>query len=328
MTRARTRRAISIGAALGLGLAACAPTRSGTTWADDRDEGLAFRPAVRLRAPAPPAGPAPERISPGPRQDPDEVARALELELLRFSARRRALSAELGLTTGWPEALRRAWRDLVDELAAGLRLDPGALGRRVLVQARVAVEAELELTVRRHGPAPRALERDIGALYVRIATHMRRARPADSTRPRPEGTPQLVWPVSPLIVTSPFGYRRDPILGKSRVRFHAGVDLGGRRGDLVVSAGTGRVIGAGWKGGHGRTVTVQHPGGLVSRYAHLSQILVPLGAEVDAGSPLGLMGSSGRSTGPHLHFELRRGSVPVDPLELVGGQRAPYAARR
>ena len=101
----------------------------------------------------------------------------------------------------------------------------------------------------------------------------------------------------------------------------------GQRGDLVVSAQNGRVIEAGWKGGHGRSVTVQHAGGYVTRYAHLARILVKVNDNLDAGSPVGLMGSSGRSTGPHLHFEVKRGAVPLDPLEVLAGPAHSLARR-
>jgi murein DD-endopeptidase MepM/ murein hydrolase activator NlpD len=90
------------------------------------------------------------------------------------------------------------------------------------------------------------------------------------------------------------------------------------------------VISAGWLGGHGRTVVIQHPGGYQTVYAHMRQIMIPMGAEVDPGSPLGFVGSSGRSTGPHLHFEVRQGGVPLDPLDLVenaSATRSVHASR-
>ena len=76
--------------------------------------------------------------------------------------------------------------------------------------------------------------------------------------------------------------------------------------------------------GYGRMVVVQHIGGYQTVYAHLGKILVPVGAKVDGGTPLGLVGSSGRSTGPHLHFELRYGGRPVDPMKLF---KRRYAIR-
>src|SRR5262249_42472210 len=146
---------------------------------------------------------------------------------------------------------------------------------------------------------------------------MRASAPSRDERPRLAQNLALAWPLAPVIVTSPFGYRRDPILGRTSVRFHAGVDLGGSPGDLVHAAGSGRVLSSGWLGGHGRAIIIQHPGGYQTVYAHLRQILIPMGSEVDAGSPIGFVGNSGRSTGPHLHFEVRHGGVPLDPLDVI-----------
>jgi murein DD-endopeptidase MepM/ murein hydrolase activator NlpD len=190
----------------------------------------------------------------------------------------------------------------------------------VLIQARVTLEVEIENSESRYGAPPKELVDRVGRLFGAIALHMRASPPIRDERRQisPENAIPLIWPVAPVIVTSQFGYRRDPILGRESVRFHAGVDLGGESGDLVHAAGPGRVVSAGWTGGHGRTVVVQHPGGFQTMYAHLRQIVVGLGAEVESGSPIGLMGSSGRSTGPHLHFEVRRGGVPLDPLDVLG----------
>lgn len=284
--------------------------------------------ATRDPRPATRATPRAMRGRAQARRDAADVAFEVENGLLRFAARRRGLGAELSSSPGaWPPAMTSTWTDLLVDLERAFDVSDGPLPSRVLVQTRVTLEAELELTERRFGRAPEALSTRVRTLYVQVARQLRASR----GRPDPDphvarGRAGFIWPVSPVVITSPFGFRRDPILGAERVRFHAGVDLGGRRGDVVVSAGPGRVVAAGWQGGHGRTVTVQHPGGLVTRYAHLSRILVPLHSEVDAGSPVGLMGSTGRSTGPHLHFEVKRGSVPVDPLELVGFS-AGYARR-
>lgn len=320
------RSTLATGLLLSMALTACR-TDHRTTWADDHAEGVPSNLwPVRPEAPRPaPSRPGPDLAA--ARLDPDALAHHLEVTLLRFTARRRALSAEAPARAGWPVALVRAWQGVLTELERGLSADGVVLPSRLLVQARVTVEAELELSERRHGRAPEALATRVTGVYVGVARQMRAQRGRPRVRARPSGDLVFVWPVAPVVVTSPFGFRRDPILGEDRVRFHAGVDLGGRRGDVVVAAGPGKVIGAGWLGGHGRTVTVQHVGGYVTRYAHLSRILVPMHGEVDAGSPIGLVGSSGRSTGPHLHFEVRRGSVPIDPLELVGVFGGPYANR-
>ena len=313
---------------MGLGCAllgtACAAPLGSTTWEQDRVDGLAEHVGPRPRPAAPRRAPRPPPQAP----DPEAVAHDLELTLLRFTARRRALSHELlaeappAAAEGWPAPLRQAWDDVLGDVERALAAAP--LPRSLLVQTRVTLEAELELTERSHGAGPAALGARVRQVYLQVALQMRQGRPDPPRARRSRGEARFVWPVSPQIVSSAFGFRRDPILGARRVRFHAGLDLAGQRGDVVGAAGPGRVVAAGWQGGHGRTVTVLHAGGFVTRYAHLSRILVPVGALVDPGSPVGLMGSSGRSTGPHLHFEVHRGTVPIDPLEVLDSHA--YAA--
>jgi len=113
-------------------------------------------------------------------------------------------------------------------------------------------------------------------------------------------------------VTSYFGYRYHPILHFTR--FHAGVDIGAGWGSPIVAAADGQVIGAGWSGGYGREVQIAHGSGIVSLYGHMSEIVAQPGSFVHAGQLIGYVGSSGLSTGPHLHFEVRQGGTPVNPL--------------
>nr|WP_228530827.1 MULTISPECIES: M23 family metallopeptidase [Myxococcaceae] len=96
------------------------------------------------------------------------------------------------------------------------------------------------------------------------------------------------------------------------------MDLAAREGTLVATAAEGVVLSAGWCGGYGLQVEVLHPDGLHSRYGHLSRILVEPGMVLEAGVVLGLVGSTGLSTGPHLHFELWRAGHALDPLRVLG----------
>jgi murein DD-endopeptidase MepM/ murein hydrolase activator NlpD len=128
--------------------------------------------------------------------------------------------------------------------------------------------------------------------------------------------PSLGWPVHGR-VTSRFGLRRDPLSGETS--FHPGIDLAVPEGTPVHAVASGRVVESGWRGGYGKVVVVDHGQGYSSLYAHNRELLVSCGAWVDGGFPLALSGSTGRSTGPHVHFEVRRGGVPVDPRALVGG---------
>jgi murein DD-endopeptidase MepM/ murein hydrolase activator NlpD len=115
-------------------------------------------------------------------------------------------------------------------------------------------------------------------------------------------------------ITSYFGYRYHPILHFTR--FHAGVDIGASWGSPIVAAGDGQVVRAGWAGGYGRQVRIAHAGGLVSSYSHMSQIVAEPGSLVHAGQLIGYVGSSGLSTGPHVHYEVLAGGRPVNPLSV------------
>ena len=112
-------------------------------------------------------------------------------------------------------------------------------------------------------------------------------------------------------LTSGFGYRVDPFLG--RLALHPGVDLAEAYGAEIRAAAAGRVVHAGPAGGYGIMVEIDHGNGLATRYAHMSEALVEEGQEVDKGAILGRLGSTGRSTGPHLHYEVRVDGEPVDP---------------
>jgi murein DD-endopeptidase MepM/ murein hydrolase activator NlpD len=123
------------------------------------------------------------------------------------------------------------------------------------------------------------------------------------------------WPVQSRRMTSSFGYRSDPFTGKSA--FHSGVDIAGQTGDPVYAAGAGTVLEASSSGARGQCIIVQHPDGLQTWYMHLSGMQVAPGDRVHKGQSIGLLGSTGRSTGPHLHFQVVKHNQPVDPLLYV-----------
>lgn len=119
-------------------------------------------------------------------------------------------------------------------------------------------------------------------------------------------------PLSAASLTSRFGYRRHPILGY--LRQHSGIDLAAPAGTPVFATSPGTISAAGWAGGYGLLVEVNHGPSVQTRYGHLSQIHVAPGQSVRAGDLLGLVGSTGRSTGPHLHYEVRAHGQAIDPL--------------
>ena len=124
-------------------------------------------------------------------------------------------------------------------------------------------------------------------------------------------------PVESGYISSFFGNRTDPFHGKAA--FHAGIDFAGAPGTQVLSVADGVVSFAGRDGSFGKLVEITHGNGYVTRYAHNSTILVEAGQTVRRGDPIALMGSTGRSTGTHLHFEVLRDGRPVNPLSFVRG---------
>lgn len=122
-------------------------------------------------------------------------------------------------------------------------------------------------------------------------------------------------PVSTTRISSTFGARHDPFTKASA--FHAGLDFPAKTGTRVGAAGPGEVIFAGRKSGYGNAIDIRHANGLVTRYGHLSKIETKVGRWVKAGQLIGRVGSTGRSTGPHLHFEVRRNDKPTDPAAFI-----------
>lgn len=121
-------------------------------------------------------------------------------------------------------------------------------------------------------------------------------------------------------ISSNFGNRKDPFTGGRA--YHAGIDFPAPKGTTVLSAGYGKVTFVGVKSGYGNLVEIVHSAGLITRYGHLSAFLVTEGQIVNTGTPIAKVGSTGRSTGPHLHFEVRRKDAAVDPGKyLAAGKR-------
>ncbi|MFT3915753.1 MAG: peptidoglycan DD-metalloendopeptidase family protein [Anaeromyxobacteraceae bacterium] len=122
-------------------------------------------------------------------------------------------------------------------------------------------------------------------------------------------------------ITSRFGARIDPLTAEPAD--HHGVDLGAPEGAPIRTPGAGLVLRAGPRGGYGNAVEIDHGNGVVTLYGHAAQVLVTPGEKVEAGQEIATVGSTGRSTGPHLHFEVRVGGRPVDPARVL----KTYAAR-
>ena len=117
-------------------------------------------------------------------------------------------------------------------------------------------------------------------------------------------------------INNEFGFRRNPFGGRS-YEFHAGMDIDGERGDIVVAPANGIVINADWQGGYGNMIEIDHGNGLTTRYGHLSKIEVAKGDLIQRGQLIGLIGTTGRSTGPHLHYELRVNDKQINPRRFL-----------
>lgn len=223
-------------------------------------------------------------------------------------------------------------RDLLDELRtiqadreANLREGEAARAeadgfRRVLedelaeLETRRAVQAEVRADVEARIGAWRA-EIDSQAEAVEELTQLIRDRQAAELgfNPGDPGTASIEGFIMPIegTVGSQFGLRVHPIFGSTRM--HTGVDIGAASGQAIWASKAGTVIFAGWRGGYGNAVVVQHEGNVATLYAHMSEIRASEGDFLESGDLLGLVGSTGNSTGPHLHFETRVNGEPRDP---------------
>jgi murein DD-endopeptidase MepM/ murein hydrolase activator NlpD len=149
---------------------------------------------------------------------------------------------------------------------------------------------------------------EIDSLQASSAALTARIQAAQANRGGASSTPSsagLIWPVNAPI-TSPFGWRWG--------RMHQGIDLGAPYGTPIRAAASGTIIYCGWESGYGNLTVIDHGGNLATAYGHQSSIAVACGQQVSQGEVIGYVGSTGHSTGPHLHFEVRINGAPVDPL--------------
>lgn len=129
-----------------------------------------------------------------------------------------------------------------------------------------------------------------------------------------QGMASFILPAQGTI-SSPFGMRDDPIDGEKR--FHYGIDIDANYNSKIFAAKSGKVIFSGEKGNYGKTIIIRHKGGINTIYAHNSKNLVEAGEHVEKGEPIARVGDSGRSTGPHLHFEVRRNGESLNPIKFL-----------
>jgi len=160
--------------------------------------------------------------------------------------------------------------------------------------------------------------------FERMLTRINVARAEAEQLSRSLATIPIRKPIAGEIdITSTFGARTDPFLRIPAM--HTGIDFRGETGDPIYATAAGMVSIAGWSGGYGRMVEVDHGNGLATRYGHLSQITVAAGERVKVGQEVGRMGSTGRSTGPHVHYETRIDGEAVDPQKFLDAGARLYA---
>ncbi|MEM1053573.1 MAG: peptidoglycan DD-metalloendopeptidase family protein [Pseudomonadota bacterium] len=194
------------------------------------------------------------------------------------------------------------WRALkAEEALRKLNLDPRALARTGRFEA---MGGPLEVLAS-------AADGFLDPRFERLGLSLARMNRLEEVL---DGVPRVI-PTADGRVTSPFGFRRDPFTG--RAAMHSGIDYGGPIGAPIFAAAAGKVVFVGWKGGYGRVIDVEHGNGMLTRYAHLHRYTVTLGDSVAAGQTIAGLGSSGRSTGPHLHFEVRINGRAVNPRPFL-----------
>ncbi|MBM3270155.1 MAG: peptidoglycan DD-metalloendopeptidase family protein [Candidatus Sericytochromatia bacterium] len=230
--------------------------------------------------------------------------------LKRVSRTDEALLQELADQVNQINRLKRRYDHLVAETSnttASIRAQKEEQVAQKNMQA--AVVERIRADRRAWEQAEEQLERTSQQIEAMIRRLMARR-----TRKPPLGTGQFTWPVRGRI-TSGFGPRMHPIFRV--VKPHRGIDFGAGWGSPVVAADTGVVLFSGWYDGYGKVVMIDHGADLVTMYCHLSSYGVSPGARVTRGQQIARVGSTGFSTGPHLHFEVRRNGTPVNPLGFL-----------
>lgn len=214
----------------------------------------------------------------------------------------------------------RAERELVTQKKAELERDRAAIIEleKVAATKKGVVEARrnerekvLNAAVSERDTAERAYQ-ELLETSRRIEQMIRNIQSGNRDATGATGT--HIWPAAGPI-TSPFGWRTHPIFGTQR--FHSGIDIGADYGEPIRATDGGIVIYADWMGGYGKAVIIDHGAGISTLYAHSSELLVGEGQRVYKGQVIARIGSTGYSTGPHLHYEVRQNGSPVSPLSYL-----------
>ncbi len=221
-------------------------------------------------------------------------------------------NALLQATKADREALARAKAQLEIDRVKIVELRKQSAAKKALVaERRQERQGVLNAATYERETAERAY-RELIETSKQIETMIRKIQSGEKNVGGSTGT--MLWPAEGEI-TSPFGWRVHPIFGTQRL--HTGIDIGADYGDTVRAADGGVVIHSDWMGGYGNAVIIDHGNGISTLYAHNSQLLVSEGQTVAKGQAISRVGSTGYSTGPHLHFEVRQNGTPVNPLNFL-----------
>ncbi|HEY0385686.1 MAG TPA: peptidoglycan DD-metalloendopeptidase family protein [Pyrinomonadaceae bacterium] len=187
--------------------------------------------------------------------------------------------------------------------------------RRLAEISGVEHEQQQQQQVSTHGAGGPAVPLDAAKALEDKTMHLEEQLRTYEVALRERAMTPSIWPVTGEL-TDGFGGRRNPF-GGSSTEFHTGQDIATLTGTPVAAAANGTVIFAGCQNGYGQIVIIDHGGGLTTRYGHLSKIEATVGQSISRGEVLGRVGSTGRSTGPHLHYEVRINDEPVDPMPYL-----------
>jgi murein DD-endopeptidase MepM/ murein hydrolase activator NlpD len=224
-------------------------------------------------------------------------------------ARREAVAAQVAEqvevhkeTVSELEGDRRTYAAMVEQL----RLESAQLEAELQRRARLAARRAARQEAARQAAARREAEQ-----ATRNRAPAAQPQPAAAPAPSTSSSSGFLWPADG-VKTSDFGWRTHPIFGTGRL--HSGIDIGAAYGSPISAAASGTVVSAGTMSGYGNVVVLDHGGGIATLYAHQSSVAVGTGQAVQRGQTIGYVGSTGYSTGPHLHFEVRVNGTPVDPM--------------
>jgi murein DD-endopeptidase MepM/ murein hydrolase activator NlpD len=197
------------------------------------------------------------------------------------------------------------------------------IGRTKIMEAKIETKTKLDMYKGTKNYFLRQLNRQERELEAAIDQELEESRRLETRiRDIQRGSNKkfvggaFLWPIDGTCrISSPFGNRFHPVLKKKKM--HTGIDIAARTGTRIDAAANGTVILAGWFGGYGKTVIIDHGGGKSTLYGHTSALFVNEGDEVKKGQKIAEVGSTGLSTGPHCHFEVREHGTPVNPMNYV-----------